>query len=108
MTAKELTQIKEDIDDRLKRRNDENDRLKDDLKTQVDELHLLRSRHRESQIALADSQSQLLPLQFEVTKLQRELEAQRNQAEDLQVSIHTNRMSTNCYSTIYTYITYIV
>ena len=62
----------------------------------MDELHLLRSRHRESQIALADSQSQLLPLQFEVTKLQRELEAQRNQAEDLQVSTYT------CLSYVYT------
>ena len=72
----------------------------------MDELHLLRSRHRESQIALADSQSQLLPLQFEVTKLQRELEAQRNQAEDLQVSLYAYHIYTHYRTTphIYTYI----
>ena len=74
----------------------------------MDELHLLRSRHRESQIALADSQSQLLPLQFEVTKLQRELEAQRNQAEDLQVSLYAYHIyCSTILHRIYTPILYI-
>ena len=100
MASKDLVQLKEDVNERLKRRTDECERLinvspeipvyllcyrlKDDLKAQSDELVSLRSRYRENQNLLADSQSQLIPLQFQLAKSQREIDSLKTQVSDLE------------------------
>jgi seryl-tRNA synthetase len=47
-------------------------RLREDVKNQTQELSNLQSRNRECQNALSESQSQLLPVQFDLMKVSKE------------------------------------
>lgn len=82
--VKEYAQVKEEANERLKRRADECERLREDLKSQADELTTLRSRNRENQNILANTQAQLMPIQFELTKATRENDSLKNRVADLE------------------------
>lgn len=68
--------------------------MREDLKSQADELSQLRSRHRENQTSLAESQSQLIPLQYNLSKANREVASLKAQVEDYENDIEV------CGSTI--------
>jgi len=58
--------------DRYNRRGDENDRLRQDIKLQGEEIMSIQSRLKEVQIALSESMESKVPMQFEINKLNRE------------------------------------
>ena len=71
-TAKTLEDAQEDVHDRYRRRSEECDRLRDDIKQQAEELTAMQGKLRESQTALSDARGQLEPAQFELIKTTRE------------------------------------
>lgn len=83
-SSKILEDSQEDIHDRYRRRSEECDRLRDDVKHQADELTTVQSRLRDCQTALSESQGQLLPVQYELSKVSREKDLLVAQAQELQ------------------------
>jgi len=74
----------EELNDRDKRRSDECDRLRDDLKAQVAELLTLQTRLKDAQLSLSEFQSVQLPTQYELTKTLHEKELLGQQVQYLQ------------------------
>ena len=91
-SLKEFNQIKDDYMDKCKRYQDENDRLRDDIKLQSNELNSLNSKYRESQSILAESQSKVIPLEYELNKYKNENESLKTRVEELEndLSVITN------------------
>lgn len=77
----------DDLRERLKRRSEECDRLRDEIKLQGEEIVVVQARLRESQIALNDCQSQLLPVQYDQSRLQRENHLLDERAKSLEYSL---------------------
>lgn len=71
-TIKEYELSHEDWQDRLRRRSEECDRLRDDIKSQADEIEAISGRLRASQIALTEAHELLLPVQYDLDKQLRE------------------------------------
>lgn len=91
-TAKTLEDSQEDMHDRYRRRSEECDRLRDDVKHQAEELTTTQGRLRECQSTLSDTQGQLLPSQYELTKITREKDLLISQVNFLEGS-QTERMN---------------
>lgn len=91
-SIKEFNQIKDDYIDKCKRYQDENDRLRDDIKLQSNELNSLNSKYRENQSILAESQSKVIPLQYELNKYKNENDSLKLRVEELEndLSVITN------------------
>lgn len=64
-------------------------RLRDDVKMQTDQLNLLQGRIRDIQRELAEAESQVLPVKFELTRCQREKESLESRVKWLEGELET-------------------
>ncbi|KAJ1441712.1 hypothetical protein B484DRAFT_390596, partial [Ochromonadaceae sp. CCMP2298] len=80
----DLTAANDDLNDRVRRRSDECDRLRDELKSQSAELVLLQARLRDATASLGDLQTTQLPTQYELTKTLHEKDLIAQQARYLE------------------------
>eukprot|EP01041_Mallomonas_annulata_P007955 gene7955-16288_t len=80
-TIRELEESNEDMRDRLNRRSDECERLRDDLKSQAEQLLTQQGRLRDALNTLSELQGQQLPMQYEITKISRENEILQNRIQ---------------------------
>ena len=72
-------------------------RLRDDLKSQADQIISFQSRLREIQSLLSENESQLLPLQYELNTVKREKELYQNRNQFLETELE--KKSTEFYQT---------
>lgn len=71
---RELERTNEELRSRSLRINEENTRMRDDLRASAAELASAQARVNEYMNKLTEAEEKTMPLQFEVTKLQREKE----------------------------------
>lgn len=66
-------------------------RLRDDLKSQAEELTALQARHRESQNALTDLNSKLVPLEYKCSKAEAALEHLKKREVEVETELKIRR-----------------
>jgi hypothetical protein len=90
-----LSQSQEDLEDRLRRQQEESERLRDLVKARDDEISKQLSASASSGVAVAESQGMLGAVQYEVVRLQREKELLESQVKMQQADLvsRTNDLS---------------
>ena len=81
---RDLEQTQEDLRDRQRRTADDLDRKRDELKATSEELQLAQRIARDAQVARAEAEANLLPLQFQLAALQKDRDLQDQSLQVLQ------------------------
>lgn len=93
----DLTLANGELNDRFRRRSDECDRLRDDLKSQAAELVTLQARLKDSQFNLNEFQTSTLPTQYELTKTVHEKNLLADRVRDLEGELQRKAQEERAY-----------
>jgi chromosome segregation ATPase len=85
--VQDLTLANSELNERCRRRSDECDRLRDDLKAQAAEMVTLQARLKDSQFNLTEFQTSTLPIQYELTKTVHEKNLLADQVKYLEAEL---------------------
>ena len=80
----ELEQSVEDVNERYRRRSEEADRLRDDIKMQAEQLTSQQSRLKEAQILVSELQAKQLPTEYELSRAKHENEGFKSRIQFLE------------------------